>query len=99
MEAAATALEKMSLLYFYSDVKVSEMPELMAAALLLILQNGLVRQRDRMEEYLKFCMEEFLKTSNEIIRKLFDQVRADLTAKGQQEFAVKYLRLGPPDSD
>lgn len=78
------ALEKLSLLYFYSDVKINEMPELLGSALVIILQKDLKKQKDRMEEYLKFCMEEFLKTSNEIIRKLFDQVRADLTAKGLQ---------------
>lgn len=77
-------MEKLSLLYFYSDVKINEMPELLGSALVIILQKDLKKQKDRMEEYLKFCMEEFLKTSNEIIRKLFDQVRADLTAKGLQ---------------
>jgi hypothetical protein len=46
---AAASLEKISLLSFYSDIKINEFSELLAAVLILIVDKKLARQKERME--------------------------------------------------
>lgn len=51
-----------------------------------------------MEEFLRFCNEEHERTGSDSVRRLFEQVRSDLAAKGRSIGELdKLLRLGQSD--
>jgi hypothetical protein len=83
---------------FNSDIKISEFAELLSATLVLITDKKLTKQLTRMEEFLRFCNEEHERTGSDSVRRLFEQVRSDLAAKGRSIGELdKLLRLGQSD--